>query len=387
MARRRNVGLTNSAWELLRYKIRHIGVRNTLRVAYLDWAEHLAFRLAKRFPAMSITPRSIQIECTTRCNLKCTMCEISYWSEKGGDLQVANLSKLLGHLPRLKRVDLTGIGEALMNRGFFEALELLKSHGLYITLNDNFTLMTETAARRIIGLGVDQIFLSLDGATKETYEKIRIGADFDKVIANARRLIRLKKDLRKKRPEIKINAVVCSTNYRELPAIVALAHDLGIGMVQFVNVITFEHTSELETTALRRDIGESFDKALEAARRLKILVKIELFEKQPVQRCDFPWKRNFVTYDGFVHPCCYTTQSGDRAAQNVRSLGNLLDHSFSELWNSRRYSEFRKKMHSGVLPYQCQDCPKYAGREDVASNRHRVEGAGSALSPANGKRC
>lgn len=381
------MGLTNSSWELLRYKVRHIGLGNTIRVAYLDWAEHFAFHLAKRFPAMSITPRSIQIECTTRCNLKCTMCEIAYWSEKGGDLKAANLRQLLMHLPRLKRVDLTGIGEALMNRGFFEALELLKAHGLYVTLNDNFTLMTEAAARRIIGLGVDQIFLSLDGATKETYEKIRIGADFDKVVANARRLIRLKKDLRKKRPEVKINAVVCSTNYRELPAIVALAHDLGIGMVQFVNVITFEHTADLETTTLRREIHGKFDEALEAARQLGVLVKIELFEKQPVQRCDFPWKRNFVTYDGFVHPCCYTTQSGDRAAQNGRSLGNLLGRSFSELWNSRSYSDFRKKMRAGILPYQCQDCPKYSGREDVAANRHRIELAGSALPPGNGSRC
>jgi MoaA/NifB/PqqE/SkfB family radical SAM enzyme len=297
------------------------------------------------------------------------MCEVAYWSEKGGDLKAENLSKLLVHLPRLKRVDLTGIGEALMNRGFFDALELLKSRGLYITLNDNFTLMTEAAARRIIRLGVDQIFLSLDGATKETYEQIRVGADFDKVIANARRLIRLKKELGKKRPEVKINAVVCSSNYRELPAIVALAHDLGVGMVQFVNVITFEHTADLETKALRREIGGKFEEALEAARRMKILVKIELFEKQPVQRCDFPWKRNFVTYDGFVHPCCYTTQNGDRAAQNGRSLGNLLNRPFSELWNSRPYSAFRNKMRSGILPYQCQDCPKYSGAEDVTAKK------------------
>jgi MoaA/NifB/PqqE/SkfB family radical SAM enzyme len=358
------MGLTNSHWELLRYKLRHVGLRNTVRVAYLDLSENLRFVIAKRFPSLSVASRSIQIECTTRCNLKCTMCEISYWTEKGGDLEFANLQRMLEHLPKLKRVDLTGIGEALMNRGFFNALKILKLRGLYVTLNDNFTLMTEDAARRIVELGVDQIFLSLDGATKETYEKIRVGANFDKVVSNTRRLIQIKREMRKKRPEVKINTVVCSTNYRELPAVVELAHDIGIGMVQFVNIITFESTANLDTTGVQQEVRGKFQETLERARELGVLVKIELFDKLPVQQCDFPWKRNFVTYDGYVHPCCYTTQTGDRSAHNSRSFGNLLERSFGEVWNDDLYSAFRKKMQAGILPYQCQHCPKYSGKPD-----------------------
>ena len=85
------MSLRNSRWDLLRYKLRHLGVAGTLRVARLDFADMLGFRLAKRFPSLALEPRSIQIECTTRCNLKCTMCEISYWTEKGGNLEVAKL--------------------------------------------------------------------------------------------------------------------------------------------------------------------------------------------------------------------------------------------------------------------------------------------------------
>jgi pyrroloquinoline quinone biosynthesis protein E len=358
------MGLENSYWELLRYKLQHIGLRNTMRVAYLDVSEHVAYRLAKHFPSVSISPRSIQIESTTRCNLKCTMCEISYWTEPGGDLQAENVRKMVEHLPGLKRVDLTGIGEALMNRGFFDTLRFLKSRGMYVTLNDNFTLMTEEAARRIVELGVDQIFLSLDGATKETYERIRVGANFEKVVGNARRLIQIKRQMRKKRPEVKVNMVVCASNYRELPEIVELAHDIGIGMVQFVNVITFDSTANLDTADVQRELRVKFHEALERARQLGILVKIELFDKLPVQQCDFPWKRNFVTYDGYVHPCCYTTQTGDRAAQNQRSFGNLVDRSFEAIWNGHVYSGFRRKMQDGILPAACAHCPKYFGKPD-----------------------
>jgi MoaA/NifB/PqqE/SkfB family radical SAM enzyme len=358
------MSLVNGSWALLRYKLRHLGVGGTFRVAALDFADMLSCQLNKRFPSLAFQPRSIQIECTTRCNLKCTMCEISYWSEKGGNLEAAKLERMVRHLPRLRRVDLTGVGEALMNRHFFEGLEFLKSRGIYVTMNDNFTMMTEKNARRIIELGVDQIFLSLDGATKETFESIRIGADFDKVIANTRRLIELKRELGTKRPEVKINTVVATSNYHEMPGVVEIAHDLGVGMVSYVNVIVFEETNELDTSSVQRRLDATIERTLARAKELGILVKIELFDKLPVGRCDFPWTRNFVTYDGFVHPCCYTTQTGDRTAQNRRSFGSLVERPFQEMWTDESYSTFRRKMGQGILPKQCGRCPKYHGRPD-----------------------
>jgi MoaA/NifB/PqqE/SkfB family radical SAM enzyme len=360
------VALANSYWDLLNYKLRHTGLLNTIRVGCLDLSEYLLYAISRQFPSVSISPRSIQIECTTRCNLKCTFCELSYWTEKAADLQFDSFKKMVDHLPNLKRIDLTGIGEAFMNRDFFRILELLKSRGVYVMLNDNFTLMTEKAARRLVELEVDHIYLSLDGATKQTYEEIRVGANFDKVISNARRLLEIKRATGKKRPEIKINTVVCMTNYQELPAIIELAYDLGIGMVTFVNVITFESTAGLDTLRVQREIQSKFQDALQRARKLGVLVKLELFDKLPVQECDFPWKRNFVTYDGYVHPCCYTTQTGDRKAQNGRSFGNLVEKPFHTLWSSDLYAGFRRKMREGVLPHECEHCPKYTGKRDDA---------------------
>ena len=358
------MALVNGYWELLRYKVRHVGLRNTLRVGYLDLSENVITRIAKRFPSLPMSPRSIQIECTTRCNLKCSFCELSYWTEKAMDLKLETLQQMVAHLPNLKRIDLTGIGEALMNRDFFKIVEFLKSRGIYITLNDNFTLMTDKTARRIIELGVDHIFLSLDGATKQTYEQIRVNANFDKVVANARHLLALKREMGKQRPEVKINCVVCLTNYHELPAMVELAHDIGIGMVVFVNVVTFDDTAGLDTVAVSREVAKKLQEALDRARALGVLVKCQLFDKLPVRQCDFPWQRNFVTYDGHVHPCCYTTQTGDRQAQNGRRFGNLLDQAYDQIWRGNSYSEFRKKMKAGVLPHQCEHCPMFAGTRD-----------------------
>jgi pyrroloquinoline quinone biosynthesis protein E len=359
------MGLVNTRGELLLYKVRATGLRNTIRVAYLDLSEDLFYRISKRFPSISFAPRSIQIEITTRCNLKCTFCELSHWTEKPTDLTFETFHKMITRLPKLKRVDLTGIGEALMNRDFFRMVELLKSRRIHITLNDNFTLITGSAARRIVDLGVDQMFLSLDGATKDTYEEIRRGANFEKVIQNVRGLLQLKRQQRRFLPEVKINSVVCLSNFHEMPAIVELAHDLGIGMVVFVNVVTFEGTTDLDTRRVHQEVQSTLSATLQRARELRVLVKTELFEPLPVQQCDYPWKRNFVTHDGYVHPCCHTTQTGDRTALNFRSLGNLLRTSVDEIWTGPGYAAFREKMKRGTLPTQCAHCPKYSGKADV----------------------
>ncbi len=360
------MGLVNSPWELLVYKLRGTGLRQTARVAYLDLSEELFYRISKRFPSVSFAPRSIQVECTTRCNLKCTFCELSYWTEKPTDLKFDAFQKMAKGLPKLRRVDLTGIGEALMNRDFFRIVRFLKSRGIQITLNDNFTLMTERAARQVVELGIDQIFLSLDGATKGTYEEIRRGANFDKVLENARGLVRIRRELRKRLPEVKINSVVCLTNYHEMAAIVDLAHEIGIGMVVFVNVVTFEGTTGLDTRRVKQEVRAKLEEALERARVLGVLVKTELFDRMSAERCDYPWKRNFVTQDGYVHPCCHTTQTGDRSSLNLRSLGNLLDTPFQEIWRGPGYGAFRRKLGRGVLPRQCERCPKYFGKQDVS---------------------
>lgn len=359
------MGLKNSKLALLRYKLKHVGLANSLRVAYLDASDRLLMQLSQKFPHLSFSPRSIQIECTTKCNLRCTFCELSYWSEEPADLEFDNVQTMVEHLPKLKRIDLTGIGEALVNKNFFNIVKFLKSRGIYVTLNDNFMLMTEKTARRVVELGIDQIFLSLDGASSDTYEPIRRGAKFDVVIANVKRLVAIKKEMGSHLPEVKINTVVCDTNYHELPQIVELAHEIGIGMVQFVNIVTFDDTDSMGTADIKGKVRQKFEAAIARAEELGVLVKVELFDKLPVQQCDFPWTRNFVTYDGYVHPCCYTTQSGDRTAQNSRSLGNLTNDTYADIWNGEQYTSFRKKMAKGILPYQCKHCPKYAGRPDL----------------------
>ena len=351
--------------DVLAYKLRHVGLREMLYLGYLHISEAILFRANQIFPSLIISPRSIQIETTTRCNLKCTHCEISYWTEPAADLKLPDFERILNHLPKLKRVELTGIGEPFMNRDFFDIVALLKARNVRISMTDNFTMMTEKVARRIIELGVDRIAISLDGATKETFEKVRVGSNFEMVTRNVRRLVELQRELGRRKPEILINFVVTADSFREAPAIVDVAHELGVRVVQLDCVKTFDKTENLATNSEAAEFSASLDKAFERALVHGIIVKWMYFEQNvPIEQCTRAWNRNFVTRDGYVHPCCLTTQTGDRAAQNRRSLGNLVDSPFEEIWNSAAFTTLRKNMKDGVLPYACHQCPSYTGRPD-----------------------
>lgn len=76
------IELKSSHWQLIKYKLRNIGVRDTLWVIYLDFVQAVLLHRARLFPSASISPRFIQMESTTQCNLKCSFREHSFWSHK-----------------------------------------------------------------------------------------------------------------------------------------------------------------------------------------------------------------------------------------------------------------------------------------------------------------
>jgi len=182
---------------------------------------------------------------------------------------------------------------------------------------------------------------------------------------NARRLVQMREAMGRRKPEVLANFVVTSDSFCEAQAIVELANDLGIKLVQFDCVKTFENTERLDTEPVGAEFSASLDRAFARARELGVIVKWTFFEQDvPVEYCTRPRNRNFVTRDGYVHPCCLTTQTGNRQAQNRRSLGNLIDSPMEEIWKGAAFTTLRKNMREGVLPHACHLCPSYTGRAD-----------------------
>ncbi len=344
-------------------------ILNTIKRNGISGITNLALRFyeQKKLPEKTrYQPTALQIEVTTACNLNCEMCEHTFMKEIGRHLKLNEFKKIVDENPNVQVLNLTGMGEGLLNPEFMEMIEYAKSKGIYVWFNDNFTLMTKEKAERILNAGVNFIVLSLDGATKKTYEKIRNGANFDLVTENFLELkeMRDKKGLNKLK--LGINMVVLKENYFEIEKIVRLAKKLGADNLMFVSIVMSDNTGKLSLWNLNpKEIEPFVEAAKKTAEKLNLRIigwpSIKL-EKTDNTGCDYPWLNPYIGYNGDVLPCCYIPQMANARTQKENIMGNVLNKPLKEIWNGNKYKEFRKKIKSKNPPNCCKSCSKFYGQ-------------------------
>jgi len=87
-----------------------------------------------RFPRLNPYPWCLEIETSTACNLKCVMCEHTYWNEPPKFMTFDQFKHIVDQFPRLKRVCPTGIGNGFLNPDYPRMLEYLKKRNYYVEL-------------------------------------------------------------------------------------------------------------------------------------------------------------------------------------------------------------------------------------------------------------
>lgn len=306
-------------------------------------------------------PSYIEIEVTTRCNLRCILCEHTYWNEPSTDMSFENFRKIVNQFPRLKWIGLTGIGESFLHKDFLKMLSYVKSKSAYVELYDTFYFIEGKVAEKLVELKVDRIFVSLDAATKKTYEKIRVGSDFERVINNVKNLIILKERKKTHWPEIYFHFVVQKNNYLEMPLFIELVHSLTQGTnsaVQFSRMLHwFEEVKKEFIEVSQEIIQETENKGKELG--VKVWWNLDVpQDKPPISRCT-AWTMPFIFATGHVIPCCAGNEANRRDFQKEHSLGNVFKTDFRDIWTGEKYKKFRSMLRKGEIPIQCKDCPLF----------------------------
>jgi len=325
---------------------------------YFLWTKKWAQRL---FLPMIKYPPFLEIEVTTKCNLKCVMCEHTYWHEPSRDMTFEKFKSIIDQFPKLKWIGLTGIGESLLNKDFLKMLRYVKSKSIYVELYDNFIFTTPEISKEFIEIGVDRILASVDAATKETYENIRVGASFENTINNLKNFIRLKKEKNSHFPELDFHFIVSKLNVSEIPDYVDLVNSLDApgSKIIFTRVLYwFKDIQNLRINQIPQKIIESAKKRAQKF-NLRIGLGSDVLEEKPfIKQCkEFIMPFIFVTGD--VICCCVTNEANRRDFQKETSFGNVFKEPFKDIWNSKRYKMFRKTIRKGNAPIQCHNCPVY----------------------------
>ena len=201
---------------------------------------------------VGIRPLVVEMDITNQCNLRCVYC---YFSDDGvhkrkrEDLSLAEFPRIAEQLfPLCQKVGLSVGTESLLHPKFSEMLAILPQYEIPHTfVTTNGLLLSEKVIAEMIRTKFSRINISMDAASKETYERIRVGSNFEKLIRNIRAINRLKEEAGSATPSICLAFVLMRSNIRELPAFIRLAHELkavGVSTVHMVPYSMLEDTHE-----------------------------------------------------------------------------------------------------------------------------------------------
>lgn len=166
-------------------------------------------------------PQDIIVEASGYCNLRCTMCPYPTLKRPKGEMEFEVFQKIVDEVAAenpSSRLWLAIMGEPLiMGERVIRMMKYAKDKGLAeVILNTNATFMTPDIIPRLIDSGLDKIILSLDAITAETYDRVRVGGDFSKVMGNIHAFLSIKADRKATKPELIAQFIVMDENEHEV---------------------------------------------------------------------------------------------------------------------------------------------------------------------------
>jgi MoaA/NifB/PqqE/SkfB family radical SAM enzyme len=328
----------------------------------------------------------VYVEPTTICNLDCRTCIRHHWDETLGEMSEQSFASILESLAEfspLPSVFFGGLGEPLAHPSTIKWIAQAKSMGMKVELITNGTLLNEKRSRELIAACLDVLWVSIDGATPESYADVRLGAELSRVIENLSRFRRLRPGGHFPVPEIGIAFVAMRRNIRELPSIISLGKRLGAKRFIVTNVLPY--TEELMGETLynhtlrnitylpspfhpslrlpRLDIDEVTQEAFFQALNSGVNVELNGYNLGSANDvCVFIESGAIaIGCDGTVSPCPPLLHNhtsylhGKERHIRRHVLGNITHSSLKSLWYDPGYIAYRSRVHSfGFAP--CTSC-------------------------------
>jgi len=173
--------------------------------------------IAKGKIVLKSYPRQAHVLLNSKCNLRCEMCGICMDKYSLSDRQFRDLIWLM---PYLQLLIIQG-GEVFLDDRINEILKHAVKNRVKIDLLTNGLLLNKKISKNLVKTGVNLVF-SIDSPYKETYESIRCGAKFKKLINNIISLNKIRK-FKKNNMKTAINMLVMKKNYKHIKAMIEFA--------------------------------------------------------------------------------------------------------------------------------------------------------------------
>jgi len=301
-------------WDYLRRHIRtflpYLTVRKVANIA-LNAAE---FKL--KIATMRSLPPYLKVESTPVCHLSCTGCMHVYPDYKlqfhpSLNLSLENFKRMIDPVADyIVGISFSLRGEPLLNRNLPSIVAYAHQKGIATSFPTNLSMpLNAKQVNAIVTSGLDAMYISLDGASPETYIQYRVGGDFKLIEKNVRLLADAKKALGLKRPKLVWKFVVFDHNEHEVETAAKTYRDYGFDEYEFVANWSGEKMREKEKEDNARIVANK-------------------------EACYFPWNSAIVQSDGDVKPCC------SMKAQDF-IMGNAAQDGLKAVWRNENYTRLR----------------------------------------------
>lgn len=291
---------------------------------------------------MKLINSEVRIETTNLCNSHCVMCPREKLTRPQGVMSMDLFKKIVDEVSSygITNIFLGGFGESMLDPHFAERVRYVKKFGLFCNFICNGSRLDSTRAKEIVDAGLDEIRFSVYGTTKETYQKVHHGLNFEETIQNIENLISLRKETGKENPKILVFFLILEENSHEAEA------------------FKKEWSEKVDAIEIWRPHnwgdGRNFRQFNGAKRRSCNRPQIG-----PIQ----------VQWDGTIIPCCW-----DYDGKMI--LGDMKTHTLKEILHSGKYQAIKKAHSANAFdnyPF-CSQCDQLTDHSDVLvfSNRHSL---------------
>lgn len=269
-------------------------------------------------------PLHLDIETTSVCNLKCPFCATTHSKFNDGFMEWEIAEKILDEAGEngLYACKFNFRGEPLLHKELGRFIKYAKQKGIIdVFLNTNAVLLTDEKAKMLIESGLDRVTISFEGFDKALYERNRVGANFEKVINNVKRLKNLRDNSGQAKPKIRVQSVL----------ILELKNRINEYIDFWKDKVDQVSYNDMEPSVKT--------------------VKKKIKEIKSAWICPFPYQRLTIMWDGTI-TACKNDYFGKLAFGNIRNI------SIKDCWQDM-LEELRSIHHQGRAHEieACAECP------------------------------
>jgi len=327
-------------------------------------------------------PTHMDIELSSKCNLRCRFCHLSYFTPKEiTQLSTKDVRDRIGpFLPHLKSLTLFSKYEALTCRDFIPIFEEVSRFDIETYFSTNGLLLNDDIIDAIAGK-LTYLTVSVTGFMPETYKKNMQFDGLAKVTANLHRLNARKAELGTEYPILRISTVGMLDTIDELEMAIDFAaeHRAAEGVqITFLKamgpeMVPFMPLCDLDT------FGRRAREASEYAEKLGVKFVLQsgaitdnLKETKDLghRHCGIPWQRMSVQPNGDVYPCPVTSTT----------VGNMFDQTLEEIWAGDELAAFRAGVNDPEnMNEDCRNCTHCRHRSIARRESNDFSEAGSYI--------